>query len=61
MEALEGADAATRKAVCQAVEAICEHEPDEGQVLATVRGLCQLRPAAPPEPRREPQHAFTAL
>jgi hypothetical protein len=64
MEALQGADPATRKAVCQAVEAICEHEPDEGQVLATVRGLCQLRPtsAAPaPVPRPDPQHAFTTL
>ena len=62
METLEGADYATRKAVCQAVDAICEHEPDEGQVLATVRGLCQLRPApAPPAPKPEPQHAFTTL
>ena len=64
MEALQGADAATRKAVCQAVEAICEHEPDEGQVLATVRGLCQLHPtsaAAAPVPRPDPQHAFTTL
>ena len=60
MEALEGADGATRQAVCQAVEAIREHEPDEGQVLATVRGLCQLHPtAAPPKPG--PQHSFTTL
>jgi hypothetical protein len=62
MEALEGTDPATRKAVCQAVDAICEHEPDEGQVLATVRGLCQLRPAAaPPAPKNVSQHAFTTL
>jgi hypothetical protein len=62
MEALQAADPATRKAVCQAVEAICEHEPDEGQVLATVRGLCQLRPtSAPPAAKPEPQHAFTTL
>ena len=64
MEALQGADPATRKAVCRAVEAICEHEPDEGQVLATVRGLCQLHPpSAPPAsaPRPDPQHAFTTL
>jgi hypothetical protein len=62
MEALQAADPATRKAVCQAVEAICEHEPDEGQVLATVRGLCQLHPtSAPPAPKPEPQHAFTTL
>lgn len=63
MEALQGADPATRKAVCQAVEALYEHEPDEGQVLATVRGLCQLHPAAAPAqaPRPDGQHAFTTL
>jgi hypothetical protein len=62
MEALQAADPATRKAVCQAIEAICEHEPDEGQVLATVRGLCQLHPtSAPPAAKPEPQHAFTTL
>lgn len=59
MEALQGADPATRKAACQAVEAICEHEPDEGQVLATVRGLCQLHPTS--APRQGPPHAFTTL
>ena len=62
MEALQAADPATRKAVCQAVEAICEHEPDEGQVLATVRGLCQLHPtSASTAPKPGPQHAFTTL
>jgi hypothetical protein len=62
MEALQGADPATRKAACQAVEAICEHEPDEGQVLATVRGLCQLHPtSASTAPKPGPQHAFTTL
>ncbi len=64
MEALQDVDAATRKAVCQAVEAICEHEPDEGQVLATVRGLCQLHPTSSPAAqasRPDPQHAFTTL